>query len=402
MFAIEPVHRARASGRTIHAVIRGSAVNHGGLASGLTVPNPAQQRQLLLAAWRDAGLANGELDYLEAHGTGTSLGDPIEVQGIVSAFAQAAGDGSVRDCSLGSIKSNLGHLESAAGLAGLLKVVLSMRNGLLPPTVNFSALNPKIALAPGIRVLDRARRMAHAGWIAGVSSFGSGGANAHVVVQAWPRRDAPARASGPHLFVLSAATPEALRDYARKTLAWLETDAGETDFGDAIQAWQVGRTPMKARLAMAVADAAELRSGLIRWLDGGSLQDRTWTGVSGTSATATMRLWQTRAARDLLARAFAEGDLEQLGLLWTAGVDLDWAALRGQRPLRARLPTYPFSRERSWVPAAQGADRASAGTAPRWVKRKGRSTDIRPGRRSRGPRGAGCGGASRRPAGTTP
>jgi Polyketide synthase modules and related proteins len=103
-------------------------VNHGGLASGLTVPNPAQQRQLLLAAWKDAGLANGELDYLEAHGTGTSLGDPIEVQGIVSAFAQAAGDASTRDCSLGSIKSNLGHLESAAGLAGLLKVVLSMRD----------------------------------------------------------------------------------------------------------------------------------------------------------------------------------------------------------------------------------------------------------------------------------
>ena len=179
---LKPLGVAIADGDRIHAVIKGSAINHGGLAGGLTVPDPAKQSDLLQAAWKNAKVDPTSLTYLEAHGTGTSLGDPIEIQGIQSARAQS---GTTSCCAVGSVKSNLGHLESAAGLTGLLKVLLAMQHRQIPASVNLSQLNPKFDLRQ--HPLDIPNQLRD--WIsqgprtAGVSSFGSGGANAHVVVQ---------------------------------------------------------------------------------------------------------------------------------------------------------------------------------------------------------------------------
>src|SRR5690606_20850815 len=128
MMLLKPLRDALASGDTVHAVIKGTACNHGGQASGLTVPNPQQQSRLLQAAWQAAAVDPRALSYIEVHGTGTALGDPIEIQGIRRAFADAESDSTRKPCWLGSVKTNLGHLEAAAGLAGLLKTVLALQN----------------------------------------------------------------------------------------------------------------------------------------------------------------------------------------------------------------------------------------------------------------------------------
>src|SRR5262249_22337377 len=227
MLFLKPLGAAIAEGDRIHAVIRGSAVNHGGLAGGLTVPNPQKQSELLIAAWQDAGIAAQDLTYIEAHGTGTSLGDPIEIQGIQTAYMRLSGGSpsvregmdtestpfltvglpprSAKPCAIGSVKSNLGHLESAAGITGLLKVILSIQHQQLPASINFAQLNPKIRLKDTPFYIQEQLHEwdAEGPRIAAVSSFGSGGANAHVVVQEYRRDARPRSQEHGYLFVLS-------------------------------------------------------------------------------------------------------------------------------------------------------------------------------------------------------
>src|SRR5215813_8448472 len=264
MLLLKPLSAAIAEGDQIHAVIRGSATNHGGLAGGLTVPNPQKQSELLIAAWRDAGIAAQDLTYIEAHGTGTSLGDPIEIQGIQAAYTQLASRDLAKPCGVGSVKSNLGHLESAAGVTGLLKTILSIQHRQIPASINRDRLNPKIQLKDTpFFIPDQLREWhAEAPRLAAVSSFGSGGANAHVVVQEYPR-DARLPGQEPfQLFILSAASRERLRIYAMRVISWLEHESAGANFADAIYTWQVGRTAMKQRLAIRVKDHVELLSKL--------------------------------------------------------------------------------------------------------------------------------------------
>ncbi|MFT5684278.1 MAG: acyl transferase domain-containing protein/acyl carrier protein, partial [Myxococcota bacterium] len=171
-------------GDPIAAVVRGSAVNNDGFSNGLTAPNPAAQQAVLRKAWQASGLALGEVDYIEAHGTGTRLGDPIEAGALGAVLGRPD-----EPVAIGSVKTNIGHLEAAAGIAGLIKVALSLREGRLPASLHFNTPSPHIDFARlGLAV------QTHAGpwperdrpWCAGVSSFGFGGTNAHVVLQQAP------------------------------------------------------------------------------------------------------------------------------------------------------------------------------------------------------------------------
>ncbi len=251
-----------AEGDQIHAVIEGSAINHGGLAAGLTVPNPQKQSELLIAAWQDAGIAAHDLTYIEAHGTGTSLGDPIEIQGIHAAYMHLAEKQLARPCAIGSVKSNLGHLEPAAGITGLLKVVLSIQHRQLPASIHCDRLNPEIQLKDTpFFIQDQLREWnAEQPRLAAVSSFGSGGANAHVVVQEHVRETRPSSQEQGYLFVLSAASHDRLRIHAMRVIGWLEHEPMAADFDDAIYTWQVGRTAMKQRLAIKVKDPVECQA----------------------------------------------------------------------------------------------------------------------------------------------
>ena len=267
---------AERDGDTICAVIRGSAVNQDGASSGLTVPNGGAQQRLIAATLARAGLVGGDVDYLEAHGTGTSLGDPIEVQAAAAAYG--VGRDANRPLLIGSAKSNIGHLESAAGIAGLIKVVLSLQHGVLPQNLHFENPSPNIPWASlPVRVVDKAIPWQPNGRPrrAGTSSFGFSGTNAHVLIEeaptpepsAGPPKLAPKPASTDEpvsVLPLSARSPEALVALAQSYAAWLETHP-DVDVTDVSFTAGVGRAHFDHRAALvvdSVQGARELLVGL--------------------------------------------------------------------------------------------------------------------------------------------
>ena len=256
---------AQRDGDRIRAVIRGSAVNHDGRSTGLTVPNVLSQQEVLQRALEDAGVAPETIGCIEAHGTGTSLGDPIEFEAL-KAVVGGGGTGA-GPCFLGSVKANIGHTESAAGVAGLIKIVLAMQHRSIPRLLHFQSLNPRITLA-GTRFVIPAEAQpwstgAHPRR-AGVSSFGISGTNAHVVVEEAPPVFSQTRKlERPALLPLSARTPVALRDLAQ---GWREALTGAKLLSDMLYTAGVGRTHHGHRLAVVGKGAADLASSLDSFL----------------------------------------------------------------------------------------------------------------------------------------
>ncbi|WP_437775821.1 type I polyketide synthase [Sorangium sp. So ce1097] len=203
---------ALADGDRVLALVRGSAVNQDGRSSGLTAPNLLAQQAMLRQALQSARVSPSDVGYVETHGTGTSLGDPIEVEALAGVLGQPRDDGSV--CALGAVKSNIGHLEAAAGVAGLIKAVLAMERGVIPANQHYRTLNPRIDLAGTPFVIPSQNLPWAPGErprIAGVSSFGLSGTNAHVVLEEAPRPVASAGERRSAVVVpLSARSPGAL------------------------------------------------------------------------------------------------------------------------------------------------------------------------------------------------
>jgi acyl transferase domain-containing protein/aryl carrier-like protein len=194
---LKPLSRALADGDDIWCTIRGSATNNDGPSNGLTAPNPLAQEDVLRAAYRDAGVAVGDVHYVEAHGAGTMLGDPIEAMALGAAISHSRTEQT--RLRIGSVKTNLGHLEAAAGIAGLIKTVLCLRRGQIPPSVHFETPNPHIAFDElGISVQRELESWpADRPLLAGVSSFGWGGTNVHAVLAGWRDADAVSLAPSP-------------------------------------------------------------------------------------------------------------------------------------------------------------------------------------------------------------
>ena len=264
---------ARADGDRILAVIRGTAVNQDGRSSGLTVPNGTSQQAVIREALENAGVQPHEIDYVEAHGTGTSLGDPIEIE----ALRQVLADGRSPEHPLvvGSLKTNIGHLEAAAGVAALIKVVLAMRNEEIPAHLHFRTLNPHISLEGTPLTIARERQPWRAGAIprlAGVSSFGFSGTNAHVIVADPPAdagRPAPAIVRPRHILALSAKSKAALDDLSQRYVRYFEEDAGRTSFADVCATANAGRSHFGHRLAVTAGSSAEAAQALRASVSGG-------------------------------------------------------------------------------------------------------------------------------------
>jgi acyl transferase domain-containing protein/NAD(P)-dependent dehydrogenase (short-subunit alcohol dehydrogenase family) len=372
---LKPLAAALADGDRVHAVIRGTAVNHGGRTNGYMVPNPVAQGAMIREAIERAGVDPAELTYIEAHGTGTELGDPIEINGLERAFTGAALEPGA--CAIGSVKSSIGHLEGAAGIAGLTKVVLQLRHRRLAPSLHAERLNPNVAWDRSPFAVQREAAEWRGRRLAGVSSFGAGGGNAHVVVEEADPAERPARTAPvpPQLVVLSAADEDRLRAAAGRLAAFLrrgrqpdvaallrelgriaggELPSGvasardaaahlaaaytsETvDLQDVAFTLQVGREPLRERLAVVVSGVPELCERLEGFAEGrveGVLRGRAAAAGAGPPAGL---------------------DLTALGRHWVAGGELDWARLHdAARPPRVvGLPSYPFARVRCWLPDA--------------------------------------------------
>lgn len=355
---------AERDGDPIWAVIRGSAENHGGASSSLTAPNPNAQAALIVQAHEDAGIDPRSVGYIECHGTGTALGDPIEVNGLKLAFEELAKRRGLNplpqgSCWLGSVKSNIGHAETAAGIAGVIKTVLALQNHYRYRSLHCDTLNPMLELdgspfgvlqqaqpwpAPVIDGVTELR-------CAGVSSFGAGGSNAHVVLQEYQPAPGVTSTSSSELCVFSA------RDSARLDAlvdSWIEflgqaTQADRPSLADMAHTLRIGRDALAERLAVQCSSQEALLHALRVWRE----QRLCLTGV-----------WHKRAALsgsdgempDQVRAWLQQDDWPNLASAWVQGVPIDWQSRAPREGVRrAVLPTYPFEPKRHWFKAAKAA-----------------------------------------------
>ncbi|WP_089103849.1 type I polyketide synthase [Streptomyces hyaluromycini] len=394
---LKPLATALAAGDAIHAVIKGIGTNHGGRTNSLTITNPQAHADLICSVYAEADVAASSISYIETHGPGTPLGDPIEIHGLKTAFSRLTEHEEVpakpSSCGLGSVKTNLGHLESAAGIAGMLKVIAAMRHRTLPATLHFDQLNPLIRLDDSpFYIVERTQP-----WQpgkggdgephplrAGVSSFGFGGSNAHVLLEAYepqayqaqagkgeqadyaePATDAALDEAADvlRLVPLSAKDSEQLRLMARNLLDDLrgseeggrasasQDRTGPGGLRDIAYTLQVGREAMTHRAVFLAAGHSDLVAQLDAFAHdrqapdvrlGVVGQDQRLSLLAGDEdATAMFRSW------------IEKRKLAKVAELWTLGCDIDWNLLYvDETPRRLHLPTYPFMRRKYWIPGS--------------------------------------------------
>ena len=266
-------------GNKIFAVIRGTAVNHDGHSNGLTAPNGLAQQEVIRAALKDANLEPHQIGYIEAHGTGTILGDPIEIQALSAVMQDRSID---QPCLVGSAKTNIGHLEAAAGIAGLIKTALVLRHGEIPPHLHLKNINPYIKLDEMPIIIPTERKPWSPGKnrrYAGVSSFGFGGANAHIILEEAPvepiRRTEFERPW--HVLSLSAQDNQALIDVAGR-YEKLMMDNPSATLADICYSANTGRAEFEQRLAIGGKTTDQVRERAGRFYErGGVDRGHSWT-----------------------------------------------------------------------------------------------------------------------------
>ena len=283
---LKRLSEALAAGDNVLAVIRGSAVNHDGRSSGLTAPNGPAQQAVIRQALANSGVAPHEVAYVEAHGTGTPLGDPIEVQALTAVY----GENRPLDNPLwiGSVKTNIGHLEGAAGIAGVIKTALALQQGQMPPHLNYSQPNPHIPWAdlPVQVVVQKRPFSSQQPRLAGVSSFGFSGTNVHLIMAAAEPPDRQTEPEDrPHLFTLSAKRPLSLTALAAQYATYLSQHP-DLSLGDICHTMAVGRTHFPHRLAIICQDTAELAQQLTdgQWITGQGQQPAVLFQFTGQGA----------------------------------------------------------------------------------------------------------------------
>ncbi|GCF07146.1 hypothetical protein KDI_07100 [Dictyobacter arantiisoli] len=362
---LKPLPQAIADGDHIYGVLKGSMLNAGGKTNGYTVPNPHAQGDLVRAALERAGINARTISYIEAHGTGTTLGDPIEITGLTRAFTPDTTD--TQFCALGSVKSNIGHTESAAGIAGLSKVLLQLKYAQYAPSLHSQVLNPYInfnttpftvqqELAEWKRPLIKSDgQIREYPRRAGISSFGAGGANAHILVEEYipAQQTLPSfsiTSLNPAIIVLSAKSAQQLQEQAQRLLASIQEQAvTASDLAAIAYTLQVGREAMEERLALLVHSLADL-------------QEKLQAFVSGKEDIADLYRGQVKQNQETIT-LFADDELQiavkrwiearkytKIADLWARGLTFDWNYFYDQhKPGRISLPTYPFARERYWM-----------------------------------------------------
>ncbi|MTI25797.1 SDR family NAD(P)-dependent oxidoreductase [Fulvivirga kasyanovii] len=349
---LKTLSKAEADGDYIYGVIRGSAVNHGGMAKSITAPNVNAQAEVVMEAYNKASVSPDTISYIETHGTGTVIGDPTEINGLKKAFEtlykkQNITMTNANYCALGSVKTNIGHLESGAGIAGLVKVLLAMQHKKIPASLHIKEQNPYIDLESSPFYLSKQthdwRNLKKNGSViplrAGVSSFGAGGVNAHVIVEEYVRPEEPKRlaSSVPLVFVLSAKNEQQLKVYATEVKEYLSNRYGKDDIYDIVYTMTEGRDAMEARCAMIIGSLDEL------------LEKLTYA-ASGEWDRGAIEFYVTEEGTKQQNQPITEHDsLEQNVRYWVKGGKVLWRLPDNGEAKKIPMPTYPFAKEKHWI-----------------------------------------------------
>ena len=340
---VKPLAQAEADGDTIYGVIRATAVNHVGRTSGATVPSPDAQATLIRNALDQAGVDPHSISYIEAHGTGTALGDPIEIRGLNKALNA---DGQHPGCRIGSIKANIGHAESAAGIASLTKVLMQLKHDAIAPSLHASPLNPKIdfadtpfevsqTLSPWVSAAGQPRR-------AGISSFGAGGSNAHVVIEEYIDKRPATAEQGSNLLVLSARNLQQLTANAQQLHDWLSQNEG-VSLTRLCFTLQQGREAMDYRFAVAVSTVEDAIAQLADALAKAFVSGHDYT--CGQSQDEDDEFSDSEG-QSYLNQLLSNQRWSSIARLWCRGVEINWQAHYPADVRRLNLPGYVFAEQR--------------------------------------------------------
>lgn len=363
---LKRVQDAVADGDHIWAIIKGSAVNNDGAHKvGFTAPTVEGQARVIAEAQAVAGITPATIRYIEAQGTATPIGDAMEFEALDSVFtASQVRPGS---CAVGAVKTNIGHLQVASGIAGLIKTVLALYHRAIPPSLNFAVPNPRIQFAGSpfyINTQLTAWTADQAPRRAGVTAYGIGGTNAHIVLEEAPASAEIGQAGEPPccLLTLSAKTADALRTLVERYIDYLAT-VQEISLADICYTSYVGRSHFAHRLSIVGASHAQVQAKLAAYLQGEAVAGVSHGVLShdhpvqGYPASHTPNDLPD-CPQDGLAQV---QKLERLGLFYVQGGKLDWSTVD---PISARrktpLPTYPFQRQRYWVDASPAQSAAPA------------------------------------------
>jgi polyketide synthase PksN len=345
---------AFADGDHVYCLIRGVAINNdGGAKAGFYAPSVRGQADVIRTALDRSGVDPETIRYVEAHGTGTKLGDPVEVEALTEAYRHYTDRRGY--VGIGSVKSNIGHLDAAAGIAGLIKLALSLHHGEVPKTLHCSVPNTAIDWENSpFFVTDRNLPLEPGGAEpvrAGLSSFGIGGTNAHAVLeQTRPRPRVVPPVEGPHLVVLSARGGARLEALVREFLAFLPGYRAERgDLASLAYTLQVGRRAMAVRLAF-VVDGFDGLTEQLESCAAGRMPDAAFGGSVRRDDDELVALFaRTGQLKELGADWVERGDWEKVASLWVSGIEVEWDRYYGPTPpRRVSLPTYPFDTKRFW------------------------------------------------------
>lgn len=360
---LKPLHRALEDGDRILALVKGSAMNQDGSSIGITAPNALAQADVIDLAWKDAGIDPETISYLEAHGTGTKLGDPIEIDGITRAFQRHTAR--KQFCGIGAVKTNLGHLDNAAGMAGMIKVILALQHRTLPPTVHFQRPNRVINFPESpVYMVERLTPWESMGpRRAGISAFGLSGTNCHIIVEEAPETQLQSQnlnqpLSGQvdaisHLLTLSASKEAVLRELVKAYDNFLATaKSHELDLESMCYTANTGRGHYTHRLTLQFKTAGELQKKLTALRSTTDLKNLVLDGVyyGENKLNDDDRERLTTMSNEHLQEPASDSRNQALAKLYVAGAGIDWEAFyQGKKLQKLQLPTYPFERKRCWV-----------------------------------------------------
>lgn len=372
VLVLKSLNKAMRDRDNIYAIIKGSAINQDGSSIGITAPNPLAQKDVIIKAWENANINPETISYIEAHGTGTKLGDPIEIEGLDLAFK--AYTDKKQFCAIGSIKTNIGHLDNAAGIAGLVKLVMSLKYSKIPPTLHFKRPNRVIGFDnSAVYINDKLVDWKPNGTLkrCGISAFGLSGTNCHMVLEEAPKlkqNEIGANDSGPFVLACSAKSMESLRGLIKEYRKYF-TRNQNINLNSLCYTANACRNHFDYRLALIFEDEADIQSKLDiieeNWFDLTSANSifigekviKSNLGIENNKGTTDSR---SNSNFEMPIGDAEEGHdfLQQICREYTLEANIDWDKLyQGKNVSRISIPVYTFDKKRCWLKISKDGEK---------------------------------------------